>query len=185
MSSVVVPAPDRENVNANLGKKMKQHQSLAGPNKYGSMQSVTSSAQKKYNLPSGGSQSSQRSFGDISNKIGGTHKGSGGDIKKAPSQSTSTDHLQSFLSTIEKDPFPESDFFPKIKEVEDYADILPSSFHISDKHISQLVCFWKLCRLPELNSHSASLVQSSPLKDPSLMTKVQGKKKNGEIGATL
>ncbi|KAK8729827.1 hypothetical protein OTU49_008344 [Cherax quadricarinatus] len=167
MSSTVVPAPDRENTSAHLGNKMKQFQGTGSHSKYGALPTVTSHAQKKFGLPIGGSQTGQRSFGDISNRIGTVATKNQSAANKKIQNQSANENWQSFSSSTEKNLQPEPEFFPEITETEDYFDIFPSSLHFSDEHLSQLVKFWELCRLPELST-LPSAIQSSPPRHLSL-----------------
>lgn len=162
--------PDRENAAAHLGSKMKQHQSN------GISQSLAHHAQKKFSMPNESFHTGQRSFGDISNKIGRVNVSSHGSaVKKKQSNAIVNESLPKLSLHAEKEQLAEPEFFPDINDTEDYSDILPPPLQLSDKHISQLVHFWEICRRPELNSLDPSEMPKSPPKSLPLMSTVKDK----------
>ncbi|RXG71206.1 hypothetical protein Avbf_14673 [Armadillidium vulgare] len=82
----------------------------------------------------------KRSFGDISNRVGKNVMPKIEPLKK--SQSGKTQVKGTKCTSKSSSPFPEPDFRPEIKEVEDYDDLLPVQYKLSNENIDSFVKFW-------------------------------------------
>lgn len=165
MSTSIAPVIDQENSIAQRGAKVKTHVGLGVHNAQGTSQGLAAHNQKKFNQTSTISHMKPRSFGDISNRMGQVSEGvPGSSVKKTQKQAVLTTHL-------------EPEFFPEIKEKEDYSDIFPASLNLSDQHINKLVRFWEVCRRPEMSALSPSKIPKSPPRSFSLMSAMREPKK--------
>ncbi|XP_063610765.1 uncharacterized protein LOC134784602 [Penaeus indicus] len=165
MSTSIAPVIDQENSIAQRGAKMKTHVGLGVHTAQGASQGLAVQNQKRFSQVSALSHMKPRSFGDISNRLGQVSEGvPGGSVKKMQKQAVPSTQM-------------EPEFFPEIKEKEDYSDIFPASLNLSDQHISKLVRFWEVCRRPELSALSPSKIPKSPPRSFSLMSTVREPKK--------
>ncbi|XP_037788788.1 uncharacterized protein LOC119584314 [Penaeus monodon] len=155
MSTSIAPVIDQENSIAQRGAKVKTHVGLGVHNAQGTSQGLAVHNQKKFNQTSTISHMKPRSFGDISNRIGQVSEG-------VPGSSVKKTQKQGYLPTVEvrnkSDTDLEPEFFPEIKEKEDYSDIFPASLNLSDQHINKLVRFWEVCRRPEMSALSLNKI---------------------------
>ncbi|ROT78410.1 uncharacterized protein [Penaeus vannamei] len=174
MSTATVPVNDQENSIAQRGAKMKTHMGLGVRSAQGTSQGLAVHSQKKFSQTSNISHMKPRSFGDISNRMV-----SGSAVKKTQKQTVLATSMPQIIQKPNADLEPE--FFPEIKEKEDYSDIFPASLNLSDQHISKLVRFWEVCRRPELSSLSPSKIPKSPPRSFSLMSTMREPEKVNKL----
>ncbi|XP_042239842.1 uncharacterized protein LOC121877938 [Homarus americanus] len=148
---------DVENSNTQLGAMMKPNQDINAPR----------TSQTKIGLSEVG-HTSQRSFGDISNKVRSS-------VKKIKDQNTSAEKLHKTFSLAKEESIPSPEFFPEIVETEDYYDIIPPAHRLTDQELSNFVQFWKVSHEPKISELD---FMDSPVKskeDLALMSPIKEK----------